>query len=326
MEKTGQIKRKIDWVGLLKDNLAIVVVVILLIASSFLSDVFLTRQNIFNLLRQLAPPTLVAMGMLFVIMTGGVDLSVGSVAAMASVFTAHLLGSHSLAVTILLVLLSAAAFGGGMGYFVARRRLAPFVVTLAGMTIARGIAFIVSRGMPVRIRHESLIRFASTSILGIPTMVWFVAIVVIALALMHKYTSFGRLVQTVGSNETAAKLSGINTSFYKIGVYVLSSMLAATAGIMIAARVNVGSPLAGEMMELDAIAAVVIGGASLAGGSGKVIHTLMGVWVLGMIGNVMNLLNIPNYPQQVVKGVIIILAILIQSDRKRKDIASSSMV
>jgi len=326
MEKTTQAKRKIDWIGLLKDNLAIVVVVILLVVSSFLSDVFLTRQNIFNLLRQLAPPTLVAMGMLFVIMTGGVDLSVGSVAAMASVFTAHLLGSYNLTVTVMLVLLSAAAFGGGMGYLVARRRLAPFVVTLAGMTIARGIAFIVSRGMPVRIRHEGLISFATTSILGIPTMVWFVAVVVVLLALMHKYTAFGRLVQTVGSNETAAKLSGINTSFYKIGVYMLSSMLAAVAGIMIAARVNIGSPLAGDMMELDAIAAVVIGGASLAGGTGKVVHTLMGVWVLGMIGNVMNLLNIANYPQQVVKGVIIILAILIQSGRKRKDIASSSMV
>jgi len=326
MDGTKQAKKKIDWVGLLKNNLAIIVVLILLIVSSFLSDAFLTRQNIFNLLRQLTPPTLIAMGMLFVIMTGGVDLSVGSVVAMAAVFTAHLLSSYNIFVTILLVLLSGAAFGAVSGYLVAKRRLAPFVVTLAGMTIARGIAFIVSRGMPERIRHDGLLSFSTTSILGVPVMVWTVAIVVVALALMHRYTAFGRLVQTVGSNETAAKLSGINASFYKIGVYVLSAVLASIAGIMIASRVGMGTPLAGEAMELDAIAAVVIGGASLAGGNGKVINTLMGVWVLGMIGNVMNLLNVPSYPQQVFKGVIIILAILLQMDRKSKDIASSSMV
>ena len=322
-------KKKINWGSLLKDNLAIVVVLILLIVSSFLSDAFLTRQNIFNLLRQLTPPTLIAMGMLFVIMTGGVDLSVGSVVAMASVFTAHLLGSFNLFTTLILVLLSAAAFGAITGYLIAGRKLAPFVVTLAGMTIARGIAFIVSRGMPERIRNDILQRFATDGILHIPTLVWFAFLIVIILALVHKYTAFGRLVQTVGSNETAARLSGINTNLYKIGVYVLSAVLAAISGVIIASRVGMGTPLAGEAMELDAIAAVVIGGASLAGGSGKVLNTLMGVWALGMIGNIMNLMNVPSYPQQVFKGLIIIVAILLQKmDRKGKgkDIASSSMV
>lgn len=318
--------RRINWMAWLKDNLAIVVVIVLLIVSSLLSDAFLTRQNIFNLLRQLAPPTLIAMGMLFVIMTGGVDLSVGSVVAMSAVFTAHFLNSFGLFVTLALVLLIAAAFGFVTGYLVAVRRLAPFVVTLAGMTIARGIAFIVSRGMPERMRNETLLNFATDTFLGIPALVWFALAVVVVLALVQKYTSFGRLVQTVGSNETAAKLSGINTGFYKIGVYVLSAVLSAMAGIIIVSRVGMGSPLAGEAMELDAIAAVVIGGASLAGGSGKVVNTLMGVWVLGMIGNIMNLMNVPSYPQQVFKGIIIIAAILLQKERKGKDIASSSTV
>jgi ribose transport system permease protein len=321
--------KKISWGALLKNNLAMMVVLILLIVSSLLSDAFLTSQNIFNLLRQLTPPTLVAMGMLFVIMTGGIDLSVGSVVAMASVFTAHLLGSYNLAITVFLVLLSAAAFGAATGYLVAFRKLAPFVVTLAGMTIARGIAFIVSRGMPERIRHETLLRFATDGILYIPLLVWFAFLVVAILAFVHKYTAFGRLVQSVGSNEVATKLSGINTNFYKVGVYILSSVLAGMSGIIVASRVGMGTPLAGEAMELSAIAAVVIGGASLAGGNGRVVNTLMGVWALGMIGNIMNLMNVPSYPQQVIQGFIIIFAILLQKmdgKRKAKDITSSSMV
>jgi len=317
----------IDWMDLLRNYLVVFVAIVLLIVSSQLSDAFLTTQNIFNLLRQLVPPTLIAMGMLFVIMTGGINLSVGSVVAMASVFTAHLLyGGHSLFVTVLLVILSSAVFGVCLGYLVAYRRLAPFVVTLAGMTIARGIAFIVSGGMPRRIMSPTLRSFAVDSFLGIPVLVWFAAVIVIILGLVHRHTSWGRLVQTIGSNETAAKLSGIRTNYYKVSVYVLSSVLAGIGGVIIASRVGMGSPLAGYMMELDAIAAVVIGGASLAGGNGKVLNTLMGVLVLGMIGNIMNLMNISSHPQQVLQGVIIILAILMQMNRKGgKDITSSSM-
>jgi ribose transport system permease protein len=314
----------ISWLSVLKNNLPVMVAIILLIISSFMSDAFLTSQNIFNLLRQLGPPTLIAMGMLFVVMTGGIDLSVGSVVAMASVFTAHLLGMYSVGVTILLVLLASAAFGVVLGYLVAWRRLAAFVVTLAGMTIARGVAFIVSRGMPVRIRDPFLIDFATGNLLGVPYLVWFVMIIVVILGLIQKFTAFGRIVQSVGSNETATKLSGINTNMFKMGVYILSSVLAGISGIMIASRVGIGSPLAGQVMELDAIAAVVIGGASLAGGNGRVLNTLMGVWILGMIGNIMNLLNIPSHPQDVFQGFIIILAILLQSERKSKDIVSSS--
>ena len=326
MENSSSVtKRKIAWMKLLKNNITIIVMLILFIVSSFMSPAFLTRQNIFNLLRQLAPPTLIAMGMLFVILTGGIDLSVGSIVAMASVFTAHLLRSNSLAVTLMLVLLAAAAFGAFQGYLVAGRRLAPFVVTLAGMTIARGIAFIVSRGMPERMRNPFLADFATNSFLGIPIIVWFVAVIVVILILVQKFTVFGRFVQAVGSNETAVKLSGINSTFYKIAVYVLSALLAAIGGVIIASRVGMGSPLAGETMELYAIAAVVIGGASLSGGRGQVINTLMGVWVIGMIGNIMNLLNVPSYPQQVLMGIVIIIAVLLQSDRKGKDISASSM-
>ena len=327
MDKTQYKARvKINWGKILKENIAVVVMLILLVVSSLMSDAFLTSRNIFNLLRQLSPDMLLAMGLMFVIMTGGIDLSVGSVVAMASVFTANLLVTYSLPVTVLLVLLASAAFGAFNGYLVARRRLAAFVVTLAGMTIAKGIAFIVSRGMPLRIRNQALLSFAVAAPLGIPALVWFVSGVVVLLALAHRFTVFGRFVQAIGSNETAVMLSGINTSFYKIGVYVMSSVLSGMGGIIVASRVGMGSPLAGDGDELDAIAAVVIGGASLSGGTGRVLNTVMGVLVLGMINNIMNIRNVPSYPQQVLKGVIIIIAVLLQSDRKKRDISLSSQV
>ena len=320
----GKRSRKINGAAFLKNNVVFFVMLALLIVSSMISSAFFTTQNIFNLLRQLTPPTLLAMGMLFVILTGGIDLSVGSVVAMSAVFTAHFLQTSGLPVTILLVVLIAAAFGAFNGYLVARRRLAPFVVTLAGMTIARGIAFIVSRGMPTRITNEALLNFAIARFLGVPHIVWFALVVVAVLVVVQRFTVFGRFVQAIGSNETSVMLSGINASFYKISVYVISAVLSAIGGIVIASRVGLGTPLAGAEMELDAIAAVVIGGASLAGGRGTVLKTLMGVLVLGMIGNIMNLLNVPSYPQQVLQGVIIIVAVLLQSGRKSKDISSST--
>jgi len=315
---------KVNWLEFFKNNIVVFVMLGLLVASASISPAFLTPLNIFNLLRQLSPPMLIAMGMLFVILTGGIDLSVGSVVAMSSVFTAMFLQSHSLPVSIFLVILIAAAFGAFNGYLVARRRLAPFVVTLAGMTIARGIAFIASRGMPIRVTDQPLLRFAIDRFLNVPNIVWFALFLVVILALIQRFTVFGRFVQATGSNETAVTLSGINASFYKISVYVLSSVLAAIAGIMIASRVGMGTPLAGMMMELDAIAAVVIGGASLAGGKGTVMKTLMGVLVLGMIGNIMNLQNVPSHPQQVLQGAIIIIAVLLQAGRKSVDISSST--
>jgi len=317
-------KKKIKWAVLLKNNIALIVMLILLIVSSMLSDKFFTSLNIFNLLRQLTPPTLMAMGMLFVILTGGIDLSVGSIVAMSAVFTAHFLLRYNLAAALSLVVLIAAAFGAFSGYLVAKRRLAPFVVTLANMTIARGIAFIVSRGQPTRITNEILLKFATGGFAGIPYVVWLAVIVVVFLVVVQRFTVFGRFVQAIGSNETAVMLSGINAGFYKISVYVISAVLSAAGGIVIASRVNSGTPLAGTGAELDAIAAVVIGGASLAGGRGTVINTLMGVLVLGMIGNIMNLLNVSAYYQQVLKGVIIIIAVLLQAGGKGKDISSST--
>lgn len=320
----GKFFRNINRAEIIKNNIALIVLLLLVIVSTVLSPSFMTPMNIFNLLRQLVPPTLLAMGMLFVILTGGIDLSVGSIVAMSAVLTAFFMKTNGLIVSILFVILIAAVVGAVSGYFVAKRRLAPFVVTLAAMSVAKGIAFMVSRGQPTRVENDFLLSFAISYLLGVPALVWFSLIVVVLLALVQRFTVYGRFIQAVGSNETAVTLSGINSGFYKISVYVISAVFAAIGGIVIVSRVGTGSPLAGDGAELDAIAAVVIGGASLSGGRGTVVNTFIGVLVLGLIGNIMNLLNVASYPQMVLKGAIIIAAVLLQSGGKGKDISSSN--
>ncbi len=328
MNKTNA-QKKIDFFKIFQKYIATIVVLVLFIVSATLSKSFLSAQNISNLFRQLAMPTLVSMGMLFVILTGGIDLSVGSVVALTSCVFIKLIETTNggfgfpLFPSILLMLLIAGMFGAFQGYLVADRKLAPFVVTLAGMTIARGIALIVSSARPTILTNDVLKKFAINDFIKIPQVTWLVILVVVALALIQRFTPFGRFVQAVGSNETAVKLSGVNTNKYIISVYVMSAVLAAVAGIISVSRAQIGSPGVGEGFELDAIAAVVIGGARLNGGKGTVLNTIMGVLALGMINNIMNLLNIQAYSQSVLKGIIILLAVLLQTDyKKTKDISS----
>jgi ribose transport system permease protein len=293
--------------------------IVLLIASSLMSPKFLTRENIFNLLRQRAGMGITSMGMLLVILTAGIDLSVGSVLALSSVLSAHLLLSMPLPAALGLTVLAGIASGGVSGFLVSNRRMAPFVVTLAMMTIVRGLAYIVSKGAPIPLTDsgQALKNFGSGYWLGVPQPVILMFAVFLAIFLILKFTVFGRLVVGIGSNETAVRLSGIRVGVYKFLVYCISGSCAAMAGIISTARTGVGSPVVGPGMELNAIAAVVIGGASLGGGKGTALNTIMGVGILGMIGNIMNLTNTPAYPQQVIKGLIIIFAVLLQSIQSR---------
>jgi ribose transport system permease protein len=294
---------------------------VLLIASAMASDRFLIPENIFNLLRQKAGIGITSMGMLLVILTAGIDLSVGSILALSSVLSAHFLLSMPLPAALAMTVLAGIALGGVSGFLVSNRRMAPFVVTLAMMTIARGLAYIVSKGAPILLtdRGEPLKNFGSGYFLGVPLPVILMFAVFIAIFLVLKFTVFGRLVVGIGSNETAVRLSGIRVGAYKFLVYCISGSCAALAGIISTARTGVGSPMVGPGMELDAIAAVVIGGASLSGGKGTAFNTILGVLILGMIGNIMNLKNIPAYPQQVIKGLIIIFAVLLQSIQSRSE-------
>jgi ribose transport system permease protein len=294
------------------------VFIFMIVISTLLSPVFLSERNIFNLLRQVSGLGIVSMGMLLVILTGGIDLSVGSIAALGSVLVATFLKDMPLLPAIGLSLGAGLLVGAFSGFLVANRNMAPFVATLALMTVARGLAFMVSKGSPVITDNPTLAEFGSEYWLRIPLPVFVMFFFFVVTLLVLRYTAFGRIVMAIGSNESAVRLAGIRVGYYKFAVYAITGVLCVVAGIISTSRTGVGSPIVGSGMELDAIAAVVIGGASLSGGRGNAINTLLGVLILGMIGNIMNLMNIPGYPQQVIQGLIIVVAVLLQGAQARR--------
>ncbi|MCL4069398.1 ABC transporter permease [Pseudomonas sp. GX19020] len=311
--------------GFLVRNSSVVMLVLLIIASAILSDAFMSRGNIFNLLRQLTPLLLISIGMLLVINTGGIDLSVGAIAAAGGLAVAIMIpllpfdGFAAVLTGVLAMLIFGGLLGAFNGALVAWFQLAPFVVTLAMMTIARGMTYMMSNGQPVRLPYEleATAIFDAFGSGGLPwlRLPWPVVLSILVIAcfwfLMQRMV-FGRMVIATGSNETAVRLAGIPHRRYIFAVYVISGALAALAGIVVTSRTGVGTPVAGLGFELDAIAACVIGGARLSGGKGTVINTVIGVLVLGLIGNIMNLMSVPSYPQQIIKGLIIVAAVMLQ--------------
>ncbi|GLU27892.1 MULTISPECIES: ABC transporter permease [Brucella/Ochrobactrum group] len=302
-----------------------IMLVALIVVSSVLSEHFLTLQNIFNLLRQLAPLSLVAIGMLLVILTGGIDLSVGSVAAIGGMGVAMFMPALPFdgGIALVLCVIGATLFGGLLGaingVLVAGFGMASFVATLAMMTMARGLAYMLSNGQPVRFPRELptaqiLTEFGSKGMpgIGLPWPVLAVLLVIALFIFLLRRTNWGRLTIATGSNENAVRLAGLPVWRYKFLAFTLCGALSALAGIFVTARTAVGTPVTGIGLELDAIAACVIGGALLSGGKGTIVNTMIGVLILGLIGNIMNLMSVPAYPQQIIKGVIIILAVLMQ--------------
>lgn len=321
--QTQNVKKIKPGQFILKYN-AVVILIVLIAVSAILSPAFLTSQNIFNLLRQNAPLAIMSMGMLYVILTGGIDLSVGMVAgASGMLFTVAMAywGLNSifgLIISILITVAFGCIIGAISGGLVAKLRMAPFIVTLAFQTIAKGIAYLITNGQPERWpadvpATDFMLAFGSESFLGIPWAVWLAVVVIVIFALVTKFTTFGRLTIAIGSNEVAVRLSGINDKKYKFCAYVISGAMGSLAAICLTARTGMGAPTTGDGYELDAIAACVIGGASLMGGKGSVGKTVIGVLVLALITNIMNLLSLPAYPQQIIKGVVILAAVLLQS-------------
>jgi ribose transport system permease protein len=296
------------------DYNTLIIFLVMLVVSAFVSEAFFTYTNIFNILRQITPVGIISMGMLLVILTGGIDLSVGSVVAMVGVVCAIFTQMMPIPLALILSLSCGILIGGFSGYLVAYHKMAPFIATLALMSIVRGLGFIFSKGAPVIVDASAskLIDFGTGSFLGVPNPALVLFIVFSITAILLRYNAFGRIVIAIGSNEEAVRLSGLKVSVYKFSVYAIAGGLSALAGIILTARTSVGAPVTGIAMELDVIAAVVIGGASLMGGKGSAFNTLLGVFILGMIGNIMNLMTIPAYSQQVIKGLIIILAVLLQ--------------
>lgn len=297
---------------LLKKYNLLVLLIVFVIISSVLSPNFLTIGNLLNLLQQASIPGIVAIGMTVVIIIGGIDLSVGSVAAFAGMIAAILISKGMPAVIAVLAgVLLGSALGLITGILISKFGLPDFIATLAMMEIARGAALLTTEGVPV-FGLPSSFKFIGGGFIGkvsVSGIIWI--ILTIAFALMLKYTSFGRSLYAIGGNREAAMLSGIKTTRNYAIAYVLSASLAAFSGVLTASWLATGQPTACDGMELNAIAASVIGGASLAGGIGSVVGTFGGVFLLQIITNIFNLVGLASFYQQIAKGVIIIAALLL---------------
>jgi len=293
-----------------------IIFVLLAVVCIIISPDFFTPTNITNIGKQYAGLTIVSMGMLLVILTGGIDLSVGSIAALGSVITSICLTSlgFNLFFSIITALLCGLALGLITGMLVAYARMAPFIASMAMMTMGRGLALVIANGGPIT-TPEGTISIIGKGLLfkTIPVLVIIALVVVLIFWFVHKYTSYGRIITALGSNETSAHIAGLRVKQYKLSVYAISGVCAAMCGILICSRSAIGSPVLGEGMELDAIAACVIGGASLNGGEGWFARTVIGVLILALIGNIMNLLSVPSYPQDIIRGLIIVVSVLLQA-------------
>jgi len=300
-----------DW--LRKYGLLLALVLLCAVFAS-MSPVFLTERNLLNVLNQVSINATLAIGVTFVILIGGIDLGLGSYVALTGCLAAMFAGSGQGAfVPIVLGVAGGLLIGLVNGVTITKGKLAPFIVTLGMMTIARGGALVISEGRPISNLSPSFNAIGGT-VFGIQIPVLIVLAVFLASLFVLNKTIFGRYVYAVGGNEEAARASGINMHRIKLYVYVLCGGLAGVAGIMQTARIETGQPNIGVGYELDAIAAVVIGGTSLSGGSGRMTGTIVGALIIGVINNGLDLLNVPSYYQQIIKGLIIIGALLI--DRK----------
>jgi ribose/xylose/arabinose/galactoside ABC-type transport system permease subunit len=291
--------------------------IVLVIAASLLSDRFLTLPNLLNILRQVAIVGILAIGMTFVILTKGIDLSVGSLLGISVVLYAGLLENHGMAVAIPVGLAAAMLAGLVNGMGVAWAGIPPFIMTLGMLSFVRGLAFIYTGGTPIPILNENFYDLGNGYIAGIPIPSLILIAVLAISAVILSLTAFGRSIYGIGSNEEAARLSGVPVNLYKIVVYVISGLVSGLAGLVYASQLSIGTPIAGQGYELDAIAAVVVGGTSLFGGKGTVGGTFIGTLIIGVLANILNLTGVDPYVQQLFKGALIVIAVYVMSRNNR---------
>ncbi len=310
---------------------SLIALLILCIVLSILTDKFFTAENGLNVLRQIAVNICISVGMTLVVLTAGIDLSVGSVLALCSAVTAGLLkngieipaGNLWIGFTLLGAVMAGLLLGFLLGCFngfaITKFNVPPFVATLAMLTIARGFTMLYTKGHPISNLGDSFAFIGTGWLFGIPVPVYIAAVVVLVAVFITQKTKIGRYIYAIGGNEQAAKLSGINIKKVKITVYAIAGALAALGGVIVASRLDSAQPNAGISYELDAIAAVVIGGTSLSGGKGSVWGTVMGAIIIGVLNNGLVLLNVSPFWQQVVKGSVILLAVIIDKAGESKD-------
>ncbi|MGM0414779.1 MAG: ABC transporter permease [Bacillota bacterium] len=318
MENAGSkknLKYIYQFLGKFKAGIGLLALVIVM---SFLSDRFLTFPNMFNIFRQVSIMGVMAVGMTMVILSQGIDLSVGSLLALSGAVSAGVMAGDG---NMVLGILAGLAVGTGLGLFngfmISKANLPDFIVTLAMMSIARGLTLVYTGGRPIS-GFDPAFRMIGGGRIGrvpFPVIIFFV-IIVIGYLILNK-TTFGRYIYAVGGNKQAARLAGINTDLIKLKVYAISGFLAGVSGIILTSRLNSAQPTAGVAYELDVIAMVVLGGTSLAGGKGSVGGTLIGALIIGVLNNSLNLLGVASFYQEVAKGLVILVAVLLDSLQHR---------
>jgi len=310
---------------------SLIALFILCVVISVLSDKFLTATNIWNVMRQISVNICLSVGMTLVVLTAGIDLSVGSVLALCGTITAGLLkngieipsSNLFIGFTILGAAMAGLLAGSLLGWFngwvITKFNVPPFVATLAMLTIARGLTMLWTKGFPISNLGETFAWLGTGWFLGIPLPVWISGIIVFIATIIINKTKLGRYIYAIGGNENAATLSGINIKKIKMTVYAIAGLLAAVGGILVTSRLDAAQPNAGTGYELDSIAAVVIGGTSLSGGRGSVLGTVLGAIIIGVLNNGLVLLNVSPFWQQVVKGLVILVAVMIDKANAKNE-------
>ncbi|PML77423.1 ribose ABC transporter permease [Enterovibrio norvegicus] len=300
---------------------SLIALLFLIVVVSFLSPNFFTVDNILNILRQTSINAIIAVGMTLVILTAGIDLSVGSVLALCGAFAASLIAMEvPVLIAVPTALFAGAVLGAISGIIIAKGKVQAFIATLVTMTLLRGVTMVYTEGRPISTGFtdtaDAFAWFGTGYALGIPVPVWLMVIVFAAVWYLLNHTRFGRYIYALGGNESATRLSGIDVDKVKIGAYAICGLLAALAGIIVTSRLSSAQPTAGMGYELDAIAAVVLGGTSLMGGKGRIMGTLIGALIIGFLNNALNLLDVSSYYQMIAKAVVILLAVMVDNKNK----------
>ncbi len=312
---------------------SLIALLIMIVFLSIFTEKFLTVDNSWNVMRQISVNVCLSMGMTLVILTGGIDLSVGSILAISGAVAAGLLKNgieipdlnlfvgFTFLGAVIAGLLTGSALGWVNGLAITRFRVPPFVATLAMLTIARGLTMLWTGGFPITGLGNSFAFMGTGWFLGIPVPVWITAVIVVLMVVLTRKKRLGRYIYAVGSNEKASGLSGLNVDRVKMIVYTLAGTMSAVGGLLVTSRLDSAQPNAGMGFELDSIAAVVIGGTSLSGGRGSIIGTVQGALIIGVLNNGLVLLNVSPFWQQVIKGLVILLAVII--DKMSREIKNN---
>lgn len=312
---------KLIGMNILKKYGMLLILIALIILMSILTPAFLSTGNLLNIVRQMSVIGIIAIGVTFIIITTGIDLSSGSVVALTSVIVASIAqpDSYPIFVAILVGLAVGLTTGVINGAIIAKGKIAPFIVTLGMMTAARGLALLYTNGRPIGGLSDSFKFIGQGVIAGIPVpIIIFGMVAAVSYILLNK-TKFGKYVYAIGGNEQAAIIAGVNITKYKILIYGYAGLLTGLAAIILTSRISSGQPTAGVLYELDAIAAAVIGGTSLTGGIGTIGGTVIGALIIGVMNNGLDLLNVSSYWQQILKGAIIVVAVLIDTRKNKRN-------